>query len=196
MNAGSCAPRRHSILLAVLIAAAVIAILAFAAFVAKKVLSHRQVYKRAYETEINAAAEKYGLDPNLVFAVVRTESSFDPHAVSSAGAQGLMQLMDVAAEWVAMRTGTEFEKERVFEPEYNLDLGCYLLSYLMERYNGDIRFAAAAYNAGSGAVDRWLADPEYYDGETLKIPYGETKNYVEKVLNAYEKYTEQAKDGK
>ena len=68
--------------------------------------------------------------------------------------------------------------------------GCHLLGYLLEKYGGELRFALAAYNAGSGRVDSWLADPEYFDGEELTIPFPETKNYVEKVLKAYEKYKE------
>ena len=151
-----------------------------------------ETYPRRYEEEVLAASEKYALDPNLVFAVIRTESSFRAEAVSSAGAKGLMQLMDVSAEWVCWRQGTELDASRIFEPAYNIDLGCYLLAYLLDRYGGNIANAAAAYNAGAGTVDRWLADPELYDGETLSIPYGETRSYVQKVLDSYEKYTEQA----
>ena len=79
-------------------------------------------------------------------------------------------------------------ESRIFEPDYNIDLGCWLLSFLLEKYNGDVELAAAAYNAGHSAVNRWLDDPKYYDGKNLTIPYEETENYVKKVKDAYEKY--------
>lgn len=147
-------------------------------------------YVKKYEDEVLAAAEKYGLEPALVFAVIRTESSFDPNAVSPAGAKGLMQIMQTTGEWVCLRMGDEFDESRIFEPEYNIGLGCHLLRYLLDKYDGELRFALAAYNAGSGRVDSWLADPAYYDGQELSIPFDETRNYVKKVLTAYEKYKE------
>jgi Soluble lytic murein transglycosylase and related regulatory proteins (some contain LysM/invasin domains) len=166
------------------------AVFALAAVLALCSCSFGEKYIKKYEDEVLASSEEYGLDPALVFAVIRTESSFDPNAVSRAGAKGLMQIMPATAEWVAFRTKTEFDESRIFEPGYNINIGCHLLSYLLEKYNGDLRFALAAYNAGAGRVDSWLADPEYFDGEELSIPFTETKNYVEKVLKAYEKYKE------
>lgn len=170
--------------------AAAIAAAALLAFLSLCACDFSEKYIKKYETEVLAASEEYGLDPALVFAVIRTESSFDPSAVSPAGAKGLMQIMPATAEWVAFRTKTEFDESRIFEPAYNINIGCHLLGYLLEKYGGELRFALAAYNAGSGRVDSWLADPEYFDGEKLTIPFPETKNYVEKVLKAYEKYKE------
>ncbi len=145
-------------------------------------------YPMEYEAEVRRACEKYDLDPCLVFAVIRTESFFTPDAVSGAGAQGLMQIMPETGEWIAWRQGKEYDESRIFEPDYNIDLGCWLLSFLLEKYNGDVELAAAAYNAGHSAVNRWLDDPKYYDGKNLTIPYEETENYVKKVKDAYEKY--------
>ena len=99
-----------------------------------------------------------------------------------------MQIMPETGEWIAWRQGKEYDESRIFEPDYNIDLGCWLLSFLLEKYNGDVELAAAAYNAGHSAVNRWLDDPKYYDGKKLTIPYEETENYVKKVKDAYEKY--------
>lgn len=149
---------------------------------------YKYFFPLKYGVEVQAAAKEYELDPWFVYAVIKTESDFVPDVVSRSGAQGLMQIMPDTADWIAWRQGREHDEEKIFVPSYNIDMGCYLLSYLMEYYNGNIEFVAAAYNAGNGAVDSWLSNPEYYDGETLSIPYNETKNYVAKVKYAYEKY--------
>ena len=146
--------------------------LAVAAVFQKPVRRHFS-YPMEYEAEVRRACEKYDLDPCLV---------------SGAGAQGLMQIMPETGEWIAWRQGKEYDESRIFEPDYNIDLGCWLLSFLLEKYNGDVELAAAAYNAGHSAVNRWLDDPKYYDGKNLTIPYEETENYVKKVKDAYEKY--------
>lgn len=151
-------------------------------------------YPRRFTEEVTAASESCGLDPDLVYAIIRTESSFKPDAVSSAGAKGLMQLMTASAEWICWRYGEEYDESRIFEPEYNITLGCRLLRYLIDYYDGNIEFAVAAYNAGHGRVDSWLADPERYKDGKLDIPPGETHNYVIKVLDSYEKYRQQDHD--
>lgn len=171
------------------------ALIVFGAFAALVliVMKGREVrLERKFESEVTAAAERYGLDENLVFAVIRTESGFDPNAVSSANAKGLMQLMTDTAEWICWRRGETYEESRVFEPEYNIDLGCWLLRYLIDRFNGNLEYAAAAYNAGANRVEGWLNDPDRFENGELVIPFGETRNYVKKVMDYYEKYTKQA----
>ena len=143
-----------------------------------------------YEREVFASAQKHGIEAQLVFSVILVESHFTPDAVSHSGAQGLMQIMPETAEWIAWRQDMKYDKSRVFEPAYNIDMGCYLLAYLMDYYNGNAEFALAAYNAGKNAVDGWIADETHSDGKQLTIPYPETRNYVKKVLNAYKKYGE------
>ena len=150
----------------------------------------RKVYPIHYAEEVFHYATEYELDPCLVFAVIKVESDFTPNAVSRAGAQGLMQIMPDTADWIAWRQGREHDGRRILEPEYNIDMGCYLLSYLMEYYGGNIDYALAAYNAGKGAVDGWLESSEYFDGSKLRIPYEETDNYVKKVNFAYKSYKE------
>lgn len=151
----------------------------------------RRLYPLYYADVVEASADEFGLPPELVYAVILTESSFDADAVSSAGAKGLMQLTDDTNEWVAWRLGEESEPSRIFEPGLNIRRGCYLLSYLYERFGG-WNEALAAYNAGVGRVDGWLNDILYStDQRTLiidKLPIEETRNYIAKVLKSAEKY--------
>jgi soluble lytic murein transglycosylase-like protein len=114
-------------------------------------------------------ARRHGLDPALVLAVVAVESGFRPDAVSPKGAQGLMQLMPGTAQ--ALGVGD------AFDPQGNLDGGVRHLSGLLALYGGDLRRALAAYNAGEGAVARHGGLP----------PYRETRDYVRKVLERYER---------
>jgi soluble lytic murein transglycosylase-like protein len=114
-----------------------------------------------------AAAQRHGLDPNLVLAVVSVESAFEPGAVSNKGAQGLMQLMPGTARDMGVAD--------VFDPVQNLDGGARYLRLLIARYGGDLGKALAAYNAGPGAVSRHRGVP----------PYRETHHYIDKVLKKY-----------
>ena len=132
--------------------------------------------------------EGSGLDPALVYAVMKAESGFNEEAESPAGALGLMQLMPATAEFICRKHGVPFELERLKEGEYNTRLGCLYLKYLGERFEEETMIAA--YNAGEGTVSRWLENAEFSeDGRTLKrIPYPETAAYVKKVGNLRKKY--------
>ena len=129
-------------------------------------------------------------DPALVHAVVRQESAFAPNAVSFAGARGLMQLMPATAERMAKDLRLPFSSSRLIDdPEYNLQLGQAYLSQMLQRYGGSLVLALAAYNAGPSRVDRWLTSfgPLGQDAETLidwieSIPFTETRNYVQRVI--------------
>ena len=151
-----------------------------------------QVYPMTYEAEIREGAASNGLDPALPAAVILAESSYDPHAVSSVNAQGLMQLLPSTAEWIAGKLGETYAEGSLFDPETNIRYGCWYLGFLMQRYGGDMRLASSAYHAGQGTVDKWLQNPEYApDGAHLAvIPYDTTDTYVQRVLKYYEKYTE------
>jgi hypothetical protein len=114
---------------------------------------------------IHAAAERHGVNAGLVAALVRAESAFDPYAVSHKGARGLMQLMPATAE----RFGVL--EHQMFEPERNLDAGTRYLRWLLDRYDGDVRLALAAYNAGEGTVARYGGVP----------PFRETRGYIRRI---------------
>lgn len=150
-------------------------------------------YPLKYEEQVEKYAAEYGLDDMLVYSIIRCESSFDPEARSHAGACGLMQLMPATAQWFAEnKEQIEYSQEMLFDPDYNIRLGCVYLSYLEERFDGNLGNMLAAYNAGEGRVRQWLSSPIYSeDGQNLSaIPYPETKNYVERVQNAYAMYNQ------
>lgn len=148
-------------------------------------------YPIAFSAEVSHAAKEFDLPEELIYAVILTESSFNPEAISRANAKGLMQLTDDTNEWTAMILREELESERIFEPEMNIRRGCCLLSYLLKEF-GSVETALAAYNAGIGRVRNWLKMEEYSkNGITLdEIPITETRNYVKKVTSARDKYKE------
>lgn len=137
---------------------------------------------------INKYCGEFDVSPHLVMALIKAESNFDENAVSHAGAKGLMQLTDETFEYCTNVLGTSFSSEDIFNPEANISAGVWYISYLLEKYDGNITNAVAAYNAGSANVDKWLSDTSLSpDGKTLtNIPYGETKRHCEKI-EAYSK---------
>ena len=154
---------------------------------------NRAIYPTKYSQYVEKYCEQYGVELKLAYAVIKTESNFDPSALSSADAKGLMQLTDDTFYWLQYRKGVKgsMNAEALYDPETNLDYGIYLLSYLSQRYNGDYKLVLSAYHAGVGSVASWLSDSEYSDdGITLKnIPYADTKNYVSKVNKNIERYS-------
>ena len=136
----------------------------------------------AFPRPYREAVEGSGVESSLVYAVIRTESSYREDAVSPAGAVGLMQLKPSTAEFICERDGIEFDAERLKEGEYSILLGTKYLLYLMARFPAE-KTALAAYNAGEGTVKRWLQDKACSsDGMTLdSIPYSETAAYVKKI---------------
>ncbi len=124
----------------------------------------------AYNSEITAAAAQYGVDESIVRAIIHAESSFNPNAISRVGAQGLMQLMPATAR--------RFGVSNAFDPAQNIRGGVQYLAWLLKRFNGNLTLAAAGYNAGEGAVDRYKGVP----------PYGETQRYVVRVAQLAERY--------
>ncbi|HEV8153301.1 MAG TPA: lytic transglycosylase domain-containing protein [Solirubrobacteraceae bacterium] len=136
------------------------------------------------------AADK-NLDPALIAAVIYAESRFRNGQTSSAGALGLMQVTPATARDIARRSGgTRFVIGDLADPQVNISYGAYHLRYLLDRYGGNEAFAIAAYNAGEGNVDRWIAAARA-DGRALTpdaIPFPETRHYVDRVLAARQQY--------
>ena len=155
-------------------------------------ISKKYIYPTEYSGYAEAVAYETGVDKYLIYAVIRTESGFNEKAVSDVGARGLMQLTEDAYEWVKFRMDDErdISYDDMFDPQYNIEYGSYLIKLLYEEYN-DAGTAAAAYHSGRGTVSDWLKDPDYSsDGKTLDdMPEGKTKHYVKKVMTAYEGYT-------
>lgn len=133
---------------------------------------------------IGAAAAERDLPPDWVYAIIRQESAFDAEIASHAGAVGLMQLMPATAREVAANAGLEAPSTRALvDPRLNIDLGSRYLAAMRKRFGGQAVLATAAYNAGPGAVSRWLPDrPMAADLWITQIPYRETRDYVRRVL--------------
>jgi soluble lytic murein transglycosylase-like protein len=119
------------------------------------------------DAAIEKAAAEHNVDPNLVRAVIKVESNFNPNAVSRKGAMGLMQLMP--------QTARQLKVTNPFDPEQNVDAGVRHLKQLMESYGGDVKLSLAAYNAGQGSVARSGGIPHF----------AETRNYVKRITNLY-----------
>ena len=132
--------------------------------------SQSLVARRPFGELIRANARRYGLDPLLILAMIEAESSFDPNAISVAGAVGLMQLLPTTAEL--------YTDGDPFDPAVNLSAGARYMSGLLEQFDGDIPLALAAYNAGPGNVLKHEGVP----------PFAETRRYVERVMGRYVDY--------
>ena len=145
-------------------------------------------FPRKYSNLVEEYAARYEIEPALVYAVIHTESGFNPEAVSVNDACGLMQMLPDTFEWMQRKHPGErqYGREDLFDPEISIRYGTYFLSVLMERF-GNIEAVAAAYHAGPNAVARWLADPAYSaDGIHLdRIPYKDTAHYVQKITRSY-----------
>ena len=153
----------------------------------------KNMYSRKYENIVEIYSQKYQVDPNLIFAIIKAESNFNATAVSGKGAKGLMQLMEDTAKDVCKKVDTKIDTNKVgdklLEADINIELGTKYISILLEKYN-NIAIALTAYNAGIGTVDNWIEKGIIQnDGEDIQnIPYKETNNYVRKILRDYKIY--------
>ena len=151
------------------------------------------IYPKKYEQYVSKYAELYNVDELLIYSIIKAESNFDEKANSKAKAIGLMQLM----ENTAIETGEKVDekinsKEELYNPKINVKIGIKYLSELLERYDGNLEIALAAYNAGIGNVTEWIQKGIIKkDGSDIEnIPFKETNNYVRKILRDYEIYRE------
>lgn len=152
-------------------------------------------YVEAYPT-LKQSYEFSGIEPSFIHAIIRKESGFNPSLISPKNAQGLMQLVPGTAKSMAKRLGLSFDEKRLLsDPSFNVKLGSYYLKYLMDTYKGSAILAIAAYNAGPKPVNEWIS--QYGDPRDRRmdwidwiesVPYGETRNYLYRVLEAWNVY--------
>lgn len=172
----------------------------------------RLMYPIKYQEDIMISAQHFRIDPLLIAAIIRTESNYKPHLISSRQAVGLMQIMPTTAQWIVERGGYEAETlQHLAEPAVNIELGSWYVKWLIDRYSGYsegdaegeaegdlvaeldddlIALVAASYNAGHNKVGEWLKN-NVWDGRYQTrgdIPYGETRHYIKRVMYYYNKY--------
>ncbi|MCJ7524314.1 MAG: lytic transglycosylase domain-containing protein, partial [Candidatus Aminicenantes bacterium] len=144
-------------------------------------------FPRQYGDLISAYSKEQEVDPGLVLALIREESFFRADARSPANAYGLMQLLQGTAREIANGSNLKVKAKDLYDPEINIRLGLQYLKTLLDRYDGRLYLALAAYNAGPHRVDRWLQDfPDAGEEEFIEmIPFTETRTYVKNILRNY-----------
>jgi soluble lytic murein transglycosylase len=151
----------------------------------------KYLYPLPHQELVYQYAKQNNIDPYLVFAVMRAESKYLPHATSVKGARGLMQIMPETGAWIAGKLNkTDYLPSMLYDPVINIQFGTWYLSSLREEFDGNLVLTLAAYNGGRGNVKqwkqqyRWPADFSNVD----QIPFKETRVYVAKVLTSYDQY--------
>ena len=144
-----------------------------------------------YQDIVTKYAAAYELEKSMINAVIFCESHFEPEAVSSADAVGLMQVTQETGWWAAEQLGLNPDTIDLRDPDMNIRIGCWYLNWLLDKFDDETETALAGYNAGHGNVSEWLADEEMSaDGITLEeIPFEETRSYVKKVQLAQKIYS-------
>lgn len=179
---------RKLIVLLVLLAVVLVAAVPVIDYIEKR------SYPLQYEELVEQYSAEFGVDRWFVFAVIRTESGFDPAAESEVGARGLMQMMEDTFDWLKPKIAPDEDLtfEDLYSPPVSIRFGVYFLSLCLQRYGNDMATAAAAYHSGWGTVDSLLEDGENTEnGVTLSsFPRRQMAHYVDKVLNSYNKYVE------
>lgn len=151
----------------------------------------RRAFPRPHWAVVQRFASKERLDPYFIFAIMREESRFFTSAYSHAGAKGLMQIMPSTARMIARRNGLAYDEDLLHTPKLNIPIGAIYLKHVLQRFDGNPLYAAAAYNAGPTNVRRWVR--RYgrlpLDEFVERIPFGETQRYVKRVFLSYMVYT-------
>ncbi|MBC8060587.1 MAG: lytic transglycosylase domain-containing protein [Clostridiaceae bacterium] len=144
----------------------------------------RVFYTLKYDEFISKYSMEYSLDPFMVASLIKAESNFDSNAKSHRDAYGLMQITAETGKWAAGEMKIEnFNSDLLYDPEFNIKMGCWYLSKLKRQFNGNMNVVLAAYNGGSGNVQKWLNSTKHSsDGQNLDyIPFKETDKYVKRV---------------
>ena len=151
----------------------------------------RAMYPLKYKDSLISYSREYGVDPDLVAAVIKTESNYNDEAESQKGAMGLMQIMPDTGTWISETIGmSDFSIEMLRAPDTNIRFGVWYLNELSKQFNGEYDCVIAAYNGGPGNVNKWLQNQEYSsNGINLDtIPFKETRNYVKSVTFNHKMY--------
>ena len=154
-----------------------------------KIFILKAIYKTDYSEYVEKYSKKYGVEKELIFAIIKNESNFNENAISKSNANGLMQVMKSTAEEVANKYNINLTDDNIFEPEINIEIGTIYISILLNKY-GNNELALAAYNAGYGNVDKWIGQNIIKSdaSDVENIPYKETNMYVRKVIRDYNIY--------
>ncbi|MGL4848059.1 MAG: lytic transglycosylase domain-containing protein [Clostridium sp.] len=148
-----------------------------------------KAYPYKYIDIVSKYSKEYDLDPLFVLSVIKVESNFEPDAKSNADAMGLMQITEPTGEDIAKALNdSDFKADDLYNPEKNIEMGCYYLRNLYDEF-GKWDLVIAAYNGGRGNVQKWLRNSQYSkDGKLTDIPFPETEKYVKKVNKAFSVY--------
>ncbi|MFV9511174.1 lytic transglycosylase domain-containing protein [Tepidibacillus sp. LV47] len=149
------------------------------------------MYPIKYEKQIKVYTSEFRVDPYLVLAIIQVETRFQKDKQSAKGAIGLMQIMPDTAKWIAEKGGfPPHMAKNLHQPDNNIAFGSWYLAQMHQRFNGNIYATIAAYNAGPRNVEKWMQQG-LWDGsfeQLNRIPFGETRHYVQRVLHFYERY--------
>lgn len=148
----------------------------------------KKIFPLQYNQSVVKYSTKYGVDPYIIYSIIRVESKFNPYAKSSKGASGLMQITPQTGEYVANLLHIDkFDESFLYNPDLNIQLGCFYFAKLYSDFGANIDCALAAYNGGRGNVTKWISIND--EGEKFldinKIPFSETRNYVFRVKKVY-----------
>lgn len=142
-------------------------------------------YPLKYKKQVLDASKIHKIDKYLILAIIREESRFKKNSVSKKGAIGLMQLMPRTANWICAKRGRPYDKKKLGSPSVNIDFGSWYFSYLLKRYKRR-DLALAAYNSGTGVMDRWLKENPRHN--LKEFVYPETRDYVTRVIKSQKTY--------
>lgn len=166
----------------IVILALILAIIALCFFASKK------LYPKSYSEFVEKYSKEYNVDERLVYAIIKEESNFNKDISSKRNAIGLMQLVQSTADEIGNDIG--IENINLKNPEINIQIGTKYLSNLLKKYDGNVKMAVIAYNAGIGNVDKWIKENRINkDGSNLEeVPFKETNMYLRKVMRTYKIY--------
>lgn len=151
------------------------------------------VYPFKYKEQIIKYSKSSNLDPYLVMAIINTESGFDANATSNKEAKGLMQITPATAQEMNLMTNSAevIDENNIYDVDVNISIGCYYISHLISRYDGNYYLAVCAYNAGIGNVNKWIEEgkvPKDLSTTDIELPFKETTDYLNKVIKDYNIY--------